>query len=75
LGVEAVESAVWVKAGCEELYKLLFKSLEELGFTHIEANHGVFYKKMGEDIIVFAVHVDDCMVTGKSQELIDKFME
>ena len=44
-------------------------------FTRMEADHGVFVKKMGEDIIVLTVHVDDCIVTGYSQELIDKFIE
>ena len=31
-------------------------------------------KRMGTDTIVFAIHVDDCAVTGNSQDLIDKFM-
>lgn len=64
-----------LKQGARNWYKALCKALEELGFTRTEADHGVFYKKMGEDIIVFAVHVDDCAVTGRSQELIDKFMK
>ena len=46
-----------------------------MGFTRTKTDHGVFFKKIGNDIIVLAVHVDDCAVTGNSQDLIDKFMD
>ena len=64
-----------LKQAARNWYKTLCDVLEDLGFTRTEADHGVFVKKMGEDIIVLAVHVDDCIVTGKSQELIDKFIK
>ena len=64
-----------LKQGARNWYKALCKALEELGFTRTEADHGVFFKKMGENILIFAVHVDDCAVTGNSQDLINKFME
>ena len=35
----------------------------------------MFYKEVGKHIIIFAVHVDDGMVTGSSVLLINKFKE
>ena len=39
----------------------------------MEANHGVFYKYIGGDIIILAIHVDNCMVAESSAMLISKF--
>jgi Reverse transcriptase (RNA-dependent DNA polymerase)/gag-polypeptide of LTR copia-type/GAG-pre-integrase domain len=63
-----------LKQAARSWYESLCKALEELGFTRIEADHGVFIKRMGRDVIILAVHVDDCAVIGNSQDLIDKFM-
>ena len=41
----------------------------------MEADHGVFYKEVGKHIIIFAVHVDQGMVTRSSISLINKFKE
>lgn len=64
-----------LKQAARYWYKTLCEVLEDLGFTRVEADHGVFIKKMGKDIIIMAVHIDDCAVTGNSQDLIDKFMD
>lgn len=55
-----------LKQGAKNWYDALYKALVELGFTRMDADHGVFYKKTGSNIIILAVHVDDCMVTGNS---------
>ena len=44
-----------------------------MGFRWTEADHGVFFKEVGKDIVILAVHVDDCMVTGNSKAFINKF--
>jgi hypothetical protein len=62
-----------LKQGARNWYKALCKALDELGFTRTEADHGVFFKKIGKDIIILAVHVDDCAVTGSSIFYIEKF--
>jgi hypothetical protein len=64
-----------LKQGARNWYKALCKASEELGFTRTEADHGVIYKKIGKDILIFAVHVDDCTVTvtGSSITLIEEF--
>ena len=39
----------------------------------MEADHGVFFRVFKNQIIVLAVHVNDCMVTGSSAKLINDF--
>jgi hypothetical protein len=64
-----------LKQGAKNWYDALYRALLELGFTRCEADHGVFYKEVGKDIIIFLVHVDDGMVTGSDIKLIRKFKE
>ena len=71
-----LKSIYGLKQGSKNWYDTLHKALLELGFTRFEANHGVFFKRIGKDIIILAIHVDDGMVTGnvswysKKQELV-----
>jgi len=62
-----------LKQGAKNWYNTLYRALIELGFKRTEANHGVFFKEIGGDIVILAVHVDDCMVTGSSTKLISEF--
>ena len=62
-----------LKQGARNWYKALCKVMDELGFIQIEADHGVFFKKIGEDIIILVVHMDDCAVTGSSILYIERF--
>ena len=72
MGVEAIEGIIWVETGSEELVESIVQS-DKLGFIRIEADHGVFFKKIGEDIIILVVHVDNCAVTGSSILYIERF--
>ena len=49
--------------------------LVELGFTRSKANHGVFFKQIGNDIVILAIHVNDGMITGNNDTLIKQFKE
>ena len=62
-----------LKQGAKNWYDVLCRALVELGFKRTEADHGVFFKYIGKDIVILAVHVDDCMVTGSSTTLVNKF--
>ena len=62
-----------LKQGAKNWYDVLHKALTKLGFTQTEANHGVFYKKISQDLVALAVHIDNCMVTGSSTPLVNKF--
>ena len=39
----------------------------------MESDWGVFTAHIGQDILILAVHVDDCTITGSSKELIQEF--
>src|SRR6202522_895751 len=62
-----------LKQGARNWYDALCQALNELGFTRTEADHGVFFREVGTHIIILAVHVDDCMVTGSSGKLVNDF--
>ena len=62
-----------LKQGVRNWYEALCKALTELGFTRSEVDHSVFFKEVGDDIIILAVHVNDGMATGSSITLINKF--
>jgi hypothetical protein len=67
------KSLYGLKQGAKNWYDALHTALGELGFERTEADHGVFLKKFLKDLIILAVHVDDCMVTGSSTSLVSKF--
>ena len=72
--MEVMESIVWLEAGSEKLVQSVVQGHGRIGFMRLEANHGVFFKRIGEDIVILAVHVDDCAVTGNSMTIIKEFM-
>ena len=68
-----LEKALYgLKQGGRKWYETLCAALGKLGFTRAEADWGVFYKHEGEHLIVLAVHVDDCLITGSSQRFLDE---
>lgn len=54
-------------------YNTLYKALVDLGLQRTEADHGMFFKQIGIIIIVLAVYVNDCILVGSSQRLINEF--
>ena len=57
------------QAGCK-WYKIMCCTLAKLGFKKCEANQAVFYIQAGKDILILAIHVNDCTMTGSSDDLI-----
>ena len=74
-----------VKQLCKALYRLkqagqkwydtLSHALADIGFSVSQADLGVFIAKIGEDILILAVHVDDCVFMGSSASLIEEYKE
>ena len=62
-----------LKQGAKNWYDVLHKALNKLGLMQTEADHGVFYKKIGQDLVALAVHVNNCIVTGSSTPQVNKF--
>jgi hypothetical protein len=83
VGYETKDRKQWVwrlqktlyglKQGAKNWYDALHHAFVGLGFTRSEADHGVFFKEVGRDIIISAIHVDDGMVTGSNGSLVNKF--
>ena len=45
----------------------------ELGFTHCQDEHVVFYCYMDEDVLIMAVNVNDIMIAGNTKKSIPTF--
>ena len=63
------------KQGALKWYQHLYATLQDLEFTQMEADWGVFIMIVVKHILILASHVDDCMVTGSSLEVIKAFKE
>src|ERR1700675_1041395 len=64
-----------LKQGGRKWYDTLCRTLAKLGLRRAEADYGVFYVHIGEDIILLAIHVDDCVLTGNKVALLTEFKE
>ena len=60
------------KAG-RKWYDALARALTDLGFCVTHADLGIFYKRMQGHILILVIHVNDCIFTGSSPELIAKY--
>jgi hypothetical protein len=75
------ETADWQKAlyglkqGGRKWYNTLCRTLTKLGLKRAEANFGVFYAHIRGDIILLAIHIDDCVLTGSNVALLTKFKQ
>jgi Reverse transcriptase (RNA-dependent DNA polymerase) len=57
------------QAGCK-WYDVLYGVLTDLGFHVARVDPGVFIAQIGDSVLLLAVHVDDCMMTGSLVKLI-----
>jgi hypothetical protein len=62
-----------LKQAGRKWYDALSSALAKLGFRVSSADPGVFTARIGTDVLVLAVHVDDCILTGSSAELIAEY--
>ena len=61
------------KQGTLRWYQELSSTLDELGLKCAHADWGIFYGRIGRDILVLASHINDCTVTSSSPKLIRLF--
>ncbi len=59
-----------LKQSARKWYKKLTTTLATLKFTTLEKDHVVYRLVTGLDIIILAIHIDDCTITGSSSALI-----
>ena len=60
------------QAGCT-WYTALHNALEGIGFKRSNYDDGVFYAQICAGLVVLAIHVDDCTITGNTQALLNTF--
>jgi len=63
------------KQGTLKWYQHLYGTLQDLGFTRMEVDWGVFIANIAEHLFILASHVDDCTITGSSSALIKAFKD
>lgn len=56
-------------------YAKLNSCLENLGFTKCPHEHAVYTRKEGGESLIIAVYVDDLLVTGSNNVLIERFKQ
>ena len=69
------KSLYGLKQAGRKWYDTLVCTLNSLGFNTTHADPGVFYTRVKNDILILAVHVDDCILTGSSRKLITLYKE
>ena len=67
------KSLYGLKQAGRKWYEALSRALADLGFRASSADPGVFLAKVDKDILILAIHVDDCILTGTSPELIAEY--
>jgi hypothetical protein len=67
------KSLYGLKQAGRKWYDTLMRALLDLGFRVNNADPGVFSLHLNNDIIILAIHVDDCMITGSSGRLITEY--
>ena len=60
------------QAGCK-WYNVIFQTFASLGFKKSKADPAVFYPHSDRNILVMAIHVDDCAITGNNNNLIQQY--
>src|SRR6266404_6052396 len=73
-GVKRLHKSLYgLKQARQCWYDTLSCTLADLGFQKMHADPGVFYTCSEETLLILAVHVDDCIITGNSPAGIKDF--
>ena len=74
--VKHLQKAIYgLKQAGQKWYNTLTCILTDIGFRISSADPGVFVACKGEHILILTAHVDDCIITGSSPELIQDFKQ
>ena len=69
------KSLYGLKQAGRKWYDALCRILTDLEFRASKADPGVFIAHISKHILILAVHVDDCALTGSSSELINAYKQ
>ena len=68
-----LKSLYGLKQAGRKWYETLSRALSDLGFQVNNADPGVFSSHVNNHTTILAIHVDDCLITGSSPELITDY--
>jgi hypothetical protein len=69
------KSLYGLKQAGRKWYDTLYRALTGEGFHVNAADPGVFFARNNEQVTILAIHVDDCMITGSSGDLISEYKQ
>lgn len=67
------KSLYGLKQAGRKWYDTLCRALTDLGFAINDADPGVFFARNDLHVTILAIHVDDCLITGSSADLISDY--
>jgi Reverse transcriptase (RNA-dependent DNA polymerase) len=67
------KSLYGLKQAGRRWYDMLAHALSDLGLRVTQANPGVFQAQVKDDVLILAVHVNDCIITSSSSELMQRY--
>ena len=62
-----------LKQAGRKWYDVVCRTFASLGFKKSEADPAVFYLHFDGNILIMAIHVDDCTITGNNNDLIQQY--
>jgi hypothetical protein len=68
--VRLYKSIYRLKQARHKWYEIVCHTLSDIGFRKSKANPAVFYIHSGTHIIILAIHVNNCTITGSSTTLL-----
>jgi hypothetical protein len=71
--VKLFKSIYGLKQAGRKWYEVVCRTLANFGFTKCEADPAVFFIHSNNNIIILAIHVDDCTITGTCTNLIQEY--
>ena len=71
--VKLKKSLYGLKQAGRKWYDTLCHSLADIGFQRSMADPAVFFARVGRDVVILFIHVDDTTITGSSASLISIF--
>ena len=71
--IKLYKSLYGLKQAGLKWYEIMCHMLVKLEFKKCEANQAVFYIYTSKDILILAIHVDNCTMTGSSDDLIQSY--
>jgi hypothetical protein len=62
-----------LKQSGRKWYEAFSRLLVSVGLNRAESDYGIFYKRSGDDMVVIAIHVDDCVLAASSRAVLDEY--